>query len=50
MSGFVTHLFREVRADLFRVLARPLAGLYVDTLDALEYEALQRVQCRESLV
>lgn len=37
-----TALFREVRPDFFRVLAGPLARLYVDALDALEREAGQR--------
>src|SRR5229473_598717 len=44
MSMLAAHLFREVRPDLFRVLAGPLARLYVDALDALEREALQRSQ------
>ena len=39
-----TALFREVRPDFFRVLAGPLARLYVDALDALEREAGQRNQ------
>lgn len=42
MLALATNLFREVRADFFRVLASPLAGLYVDVLDALEHEAVQR--------
>jgi hypothetical protein len=42
--SFATHLFREVRPDFFRVLAGPLARLYVDALDALEREASQRNQ------
>ena len=43
-SSLVTQLFREVRPDFFRVLAGPLARLYVDALDALEREASQRNQ------
>ena len=39
-----TSLFREVRPDFFRVLAGPLARLYVDALDALDREAGQRHQ------
>ena len=42
MSALAANLFREVRADFFRVLASPLAGLYVDVLDVLEHEAVQR--------
>lgn len=37
-------LFREVRPDFFRVLAGPLARLYVDVVSCLELEASQRVQ------
>lgn len=37
-------LFREVKTDFFRVLASPLAGLYVDVLDALESEAAQNTR------
>src|SRR5947208_386504 len=44
MSTLAAHLFREVRPDFFRVLAGPLARLYVDTLDSLEREASQRNQ------
>jgi len=44
MSALATHLFREVRPDFFRLLAGPLARLYVDALHALEYEAAQRNQ------
>src|SRR2546426_1239314 len=44
MSTLAAHLFREVRPDFFRVLAGPLARLYVDALDALEREASQRNQ------
>jgi hypothetical protein len=44
MSALAAHLFREVRPDFFRVLAGPLAHLYVDALDALEREAAQRNQ------
>ncbi len=43
-SAFSSNLFREVRPDFFRVLAGPLARLYVDALDALEREASQRNQ------
>jgi len=39
MTALATQLFREVRPDFFRVLAGPLARLYVDALDALEREA-----------
>lgn len=42
MTGLSVHLFREVRPDFFRVLAGPLAPLYVDALDTLEREASQR--------
>jgi hypothetical protein len=42
MSLLAASLFQEVRPDFFRVLAGPLARLYVDTLDALEREASQR--------
>jgi hypothetical protein len=44
MSALAANLFREVRPDFFRVLAGPLARLYVDTLDALEREATRRNQ------
>lgn len=44
MSGLSDQLFREVRPDLFRVLAGDLRRLYVDALDALEREASQRNQ------
>ena len=44
MSALAAQLFREVRPDFFGVLARPSARLYVDSLDALEYEAVQRNQ------
>ena len=44
MSALAGQLFREVRPDFFGVLARPSARLYVDSLDALEYEAVQRNQ------
>lgn len=44
MSALAAQLFREVRPDFFRVLAGPLARLYVDTLDTLEREASQRNQ------
>ena len=43
-ASLATALFREVRPDFFRVLAGPLARLYVDALDALEREAGQRNQ------
>lgn len=42
MTGLSESLFREVRPEFFRVLAGPLAGLYVDVLDCLEREAGQR--------
>ncbi|MBM3880837.1 MAG: hypothetical protein FJ387_14155 [Verrucomicrobia bacterium] len=42
MSGLAAELFREVRPEFFRVLAGPLAPLYVDALDGLEHEAAQR--------
>jgi len=42
MSGLSDQLFREVRPELFRVLAGPLARLYVDALDGIEREAAQR--------
>ncbi|HXW93276.1 MAG TPA: hypothetical protein VEK33_22195 [Terriglobales bacterium] len=42
MTQFSNALFREVKTDFFRVLAVPLASLYVDVLDALEREAVQR--------
>src|ERR1700749_3964857 len=44
MPQLATHLFREVSTDFFRVLASPLASLYVDALDALEREAAQSNQ------
>ena len=44
MNALATQLFREVRPDFFRVLAGPLARLYVDALDALERESSQRNQ------
>lgn len=44
MTVLAAHLFREVRPDFFRVLAGPLARLYVDALDALDREASQRNQ------
>lgn len=44
MSALADQLFREVRPDFFRVLAGPLARLYVDALDGLEREASQRNQ------
>lgn len=44
MSVLAAQLFREVRPDFFRVLAGPLAQLYVDVLDSLEREASQRNQ------
>lgn len=44
MSVLAAQLFREVRPDFFRVLAGPLARLYVDALDSLEREASQRNQ------
>ena len=44
MTALAAQLFREVRPDFFGVLAGPLARLYVDSLDALEYEARQRNQ------
>ena len=42
MSSLAAQLFREVRPDFFRVLAGPLARLYVDALDSIEREAAQR--------
>ncbi len=39
-----TQLFREVSPDFFRVLASPLANLYVDALDALDREAAESHQ------
>lgn len=42
MSALAANLFREVRPDFFRILASPLASLYVDALDRLEHEAVQR--------
>jgi hypothetical protein len=44
MNGLAAHLFQEVRPDFFRILASPLAALYVDVLDALEHEAAHRNQ------
>jgi hypothetical protein len=44
MPQLATHLFRELSTDFFRVLASPLASLYVDALDALEREAAQSNQ------
>src|SRR6266404_2719398 len=44
MTMLAAQLFREVRPDFFRVLAGPLARLYVDALDSLEREASQRNQ------
>src|SRR6266540_6324575 len=44
MASLAAQLFREVRPDFFRVLAGPLARLYVDVLDALEREAARRNQ------
>lgn len=44
MTALAAQLFREVRPDFFRVLAGPLARLYVDALDSLEHEASQRNQ------
>jgi Wadjet anti plasmid transformation system JetA-like protein len=44
MIQFSNALFREITGDFFRVLASPLASLYVDVLDALEREAAQRMQ------
>jgi hypothetical protein len=41
-SALSQHLFREVRPEFFRVLAGAAAAVYVDVLDALEYEAAQR--------
>ena len=40
MTLLAAQLFREVRPDFFRVLAGPLARLYVDALDALERETI----------
>jgi len=42
MIGLSSFLFREVRPDFFRVLASPLAPLYVDVLDVLDREIRQR--------
>lgn len=42
-SSLATDLFREVRPDLFRVLAGQNAAVYLDVLDALERESAQRV-------
>ncbi len=44
MTGLAEQLFREVRPDFFRVLAGPLARLYLDALDALEGESSRRNQ------
>jgi Wadjet anti plasmid transformation system JetA-like protein len=44
MSALSSQVFREVRPDFFRVLAGPLARLYVDALDSLERETSQRNQ------
>jgi hypothetical protein len=44
MVQLAAHLFREVSTDFFRVLASPLASLYVDVLDALDREAAQSNQ------
>jgi hypothetical protein len=44
MLALAANLFLEIRPDFFRVLAGPLARLYVDTLDALEREATRRNQ------
>jgi hypothetical protein len=44
MNQLAVHLFREVNAEFFRVLATPLGPLYVDVLDALEQEAAQSNQ------
>jgi hypothetical protein len=43
-SSLSTSLFRELRPNFFGVLASPSARLYVDALDALEREAVQRNQ------
>jgi len=42
MPALATNLFREVSADLFCILANPLAGLYVHVLGMPEHEAMQR--------
>ncbi len=44
MASLSNQLFRVVRPDFFRVLAGPLARLYVDVLDSIEVEASQRSQ------
>ena len=44
MTVLAAQLFCEVRPDFFRLLAGPLARLYVDALDSLEREASQRNQ------
>lgn len=50
MASLAKQLFQEVSPDFFRVLASPLAGLYVDVLSALEeaasysHEGLERHQ------
>ncbi len=44
MAALAAHLYREVRPEFFRVLGGSLARLYVDALDALEREAVQRSQ------
>jgi len=44
MASLSNQLFRVLRPDFFRVLAGPLAQLYVDVLDSLELEASQRSQ------
>lgn len=42
MISLSAELFREVRPEFFRVLSGMNAAVYVDCLDALEQEALQR--------
>jgi len=44
MVRLAAQLFREVSTDFFRVLASPLASLYVDVLDALDREAAENNQ------
>ncbi len=44
MMSLGTQLFREVSTDFFRVLASPLASLYVDALDALDRETAENHQ------
>lgn len=44
MLRLADQLFREVSTDFFRVLASPLASLYVDVLDALDREAAENNQ------